>query len=156
MGYQTSLLFNEESAPTLIGELKDVATLMVYLVINGHHYLLEGIYASIRAVPLTTFTITESTIELLIKITLTVFIIGIKIAAPVLVALFLVNLALALLARIAPQTNIFILSFQAKIAVGLIILFITVPLFIMLVKYSLESTQGEMMKILMSLNPGRV
>lgn len=157
MGYQTSLLFSPDSgSPTLIGELKDLATLMLFLFINGHHFMIEGLYASIRAVPITTFEITGTSVQLLIKFTTTIFIIGMKMAAPVLVALFLTNLALALLARVAPQTNIFILSFQLKIAIGLIVLFLSVPLFVMVAKYSLETMETEAMRLILSLNPGRV
>ncbi len=157
MGYQTSAIFNiEEGSPTMVGELQYMATLMIFFFLNGHHYLIESLWISIRAVPLTTFAITHSTITLMIKMATTIFILSLKIAAPVLIALFLTNLALALLARVAPQTNIFILSFQMKIAVGLIVLFISVPFFIMLTKYALSGFESEMMKFILTLNPARV
>jgi flagellar biosynthetic protein FliR len=156
MGYQTSTLFVQGETPTLVGEMKSLAILMVFLIVNGHHFILQALWASVQAVPLTTFTITDSTIELLIKITLSVFLIGIKMAAPVLVALFLVNLSLALLARVAPQTNIFIMSFQVKIVVGLLVLMASVPLFVFISKFALEQMETEVMKVILSLNPARV
>jgi flagellar biosynthetic protein FliR len=157
MGYHTSILFDPVSTtPTLIGELKELIVLMVFLLINGHHYLLEALLVSMKAVPIGTFAVTESTVKLLGEFATSIFIVAIKISAPVLLSLFITNLALALLARIAPQTNIFVLSFQLKVAVGLILLFVTVPFFIYAAKYSLESFQDLTMKILLSLNPGRV
>ena len=65
-------------------------------------------------------------------------------------------MALALLARVAPQTNIFILSFQLKIAIGLLVLMASVPLFIYITKYSLQGFEEELMRIILSLNPARV
>jgi len=157
MGYQTGLLFNaDESSPTLVGEFFDMITLMIFLLINGHHYLIESIYASIRAVPIGRFVITESTVSLFLRMSTTVMIIGIKMAAPVLVALFMTNLALSFLARVAPQTNIFILSLQAKIAIGLVMLLITTPLFVMVAKFSLGSMENELMRVIYTLNPGKV
>lgn len=157
MGYQTSTLFNiEESTPTMIGELKYMIMLMIFLFINGHHYIIQGIWASVRAVPLTTFEVTESTVHLLIRIASSVFVIALKIASPVLIALFLTNLALALLARVAPQTNIFVLSFQVKIAVGLLVLFTSIPLVVLMSKLALEGVETEMMRFILTLNPGRV
>jgi flagellar biosynthesis protein FliR len=156
MGYQTSTLFVQGETPTLVGEIKSLVILMVFLLVNGHHFILQALWASIQAVPITVFTITDSTVELLIKISLSVFLIGVKIAAPVLVALFLVNLALALLARVAPQTNIFIMSFQVKVVVGLLVLMASVPLFVFISKIALEQMELDVMRVILSLNPARV
>lgn len=157
MGYQTAVLFDrEQTTPTLIGNVKELAVLMIFLFLNGHHQLIEAFYASLRVVPLMSFEMTGSTVTLLIKFATSVLIVGVKMSAPILVALFLTNLALALLARVAPQTNIFILSFQLKVFVGLIILFLSVPLFIYLSKFALENMQRETMEMVLSLNPARV
>ena len=157
MGFHTGTLFSQQDeAPTLVGELKYMITLMIFLVLNGHHYLIEGLYASVRAVPIGSFEITESTVRLMVRIATSVMIIGIKMASPVIVAIFLTNLALALLARVAPQTNIFILSFQLKIGIGLLVLFASIPLFIMVAKYSMMDMQSEIMRFLLTLNPARV
>ena len=47
-----------------------------------------------------------------------IFVLAIKVAAPVLAALFLVELAMALMARAAPQMNLLIIGFPLKIAIG--------------------------------------
>lgn len=157
MGYQTAILFDKDStSPTLVGELYNMIVLMVFLFLNGHHQILESLYISLRAVPLTTFAVTESTITLLVKFATSVLIMGVKMSAPVIVALFCTNLSLALLARVAPQTNIFILSFQLKVFVGIMILSISVPLFVFITKIGLSTFQEELLKILLSLNPARV
>ena len=157
MGYQTATLFDRENSnPSLVGELKELIVLMVFLFINGHYYIFEAIFFSVKAIPLTTMAISESSITLLMKMATSVFILGIKMASPVLISLFLTNLSLALLARVAPQTNIFILSFQLKVAVGLIILMASVPLFVVIAKYSLASVQDQLYTFLLTLYPGRV
>lgn len=152
MGFQTSLLFNiDAGAPTLIGEIQSLAAMMIFLLLNGHHFLIEAIFASVRAVPLDTFVLTQVTMTSLIKLVTVMFIIGVKIAAPVLISLFIANLALALLARVAPQINIFVLSFQVKIIVGLLVLFFSVPLFVVLVKSSLALVERQTMEVLLTI-----
>lgn len=157
MGFQAASLFDKDAgAPTLVGEFYFLTGMMIFLILNGHHYVIESFYMSIKAVPLTTFVISESTVTSLIKLVSTVLLLGMKIASPILIALFCTNLALALLARIAPQTNIFMLSFQLKISVGLIMLFLSVPLMVMVLKFAMSQMQSETMKIIMTLNPERV
>lgn len=157
MGFQAASLFDRESgSPTLVGEFYFLTAMMIFLMLNGHHYIIESFYMSIKAVPLTTFAISNSTVTAMIKLVSTVLLIGIKIASPVLIALFCTNLALALLARIAPQTNIFMLSFQIKISVGLVMLFVSVPLTVMVLKFAMSQMQSEIMNIILTLNPQNV
>lgn len=157
MGFQTATLFSMESTtPTMIGELKSMIILMIFLILDGHHFLIESLFISVKAVPITYFEQSESTLILLAQSMTSVFIVAAKMAAPVLVSLFLTNLSLALLARVAPQTNIFVLSFTAKIVVGLLVLMASVPLFVLAAKSSMQIFQDQTLKILMSLNPGRV
>lgn len=157
MGFQTATLFDRDAgAPTLVGELKDLIALMVFLILDGHHYLIEGLFISVKAIPLTTMEITTSTMTLFTNMAISVLVLAIKMASPVLIALFLTNLSLALLARVAPQTNIFILSFQLKVTVGLIVLLISIPLFVYVAKVSMEGMQEELYRFILTLYPGRV
>lgn len=157
MGYQTAVMFDPSSTnPTLVGELKELVVIMIFFFINGHHFIIQALFASVRAVPIDVFTVTDSTIELLVRFATSIMIIGVKMSAPILISLFLTNLALALMARVAPQTNIFVLSFQLKIVVGLLVLFASVPIFAMVAKYSLKAMESELLKIILSINPARV
>lgn len=157
MGYQTAVIFDQnQTTPTLIGEFQELIVLMIFLFLDGHLQLIEAAFASFRAIPVSTFEMSGSTVTLLLKFATTVLILGVKMAAPVLVALFCTNLALALLARVAPQTNIFILSFQMKVVVGLLILSVSMPVFIYLSKWALSNIQEETMRMILSLNPGRI
>jgi flagellar biosynthetic protein FliR len=52
-----------------------------------------------------------------------------QIGAPTAVALFIVNVSLGLLAKTAPQMNVFVVGLPLQIMVGLVMLIITMPLF---------------------------
>lgn len=157
MGFQAASLFDpEQGAPTLVGEFYFLIAMMMFLFLNGHHYVIETFYFSVKAVPLTTFAISEATVTVLMKFVSSVLLLGLKISAPILLSLFCTNLVLALLARMAPQTNIFMLSFQIKIGVGLIMLFLTVPVIVMVIKFAMSNIQEELLKVLLTLNPEKV
>lgn len=157
MGYQTGALFDREaSTPTLLGEFNELIVLMLFLIMNGHHYLVEGIYLSMKVLPLDTMVFTQTTLDLLGKTAISIFILAVKLASPLLIALFLTNLGLALLARVAPQTNVFVLSFQMKVMVGLIMLTVSLPAFVLISKAALSSVQSDFLDMLISLNANRV
>lgn len=154
MGFQTSLLFNVNlDAPTLIGEIYSLIALGVFLTLNGHHFLLEAVYASVEAVPLTKFAMTPNAMQALVGTVTTMTMVGVKIGAPILVSLFLVNLALAVLSRVAPQLNIFSLSIQFKMIVGLIVLMSTIPLTVLVIRNVLTMFERDVMTVLMALKP---
>jgi len=154
MGFQAGMMFDQNAGmPTLVGEFYAIATLMIFLYLNGHHFLIEALFLSMKVVPLTTFSITQSTLDILF-ITITAFLmLGLKIAAPVTITIFNTNLALTLLSKVAPQMNIFMLSFQVKVAVGLLILFVSVPVIGVVSKQALEVMQIEISTFIMTLNP---
>lgn len=154
MGFQAGAVFDPNAgAPTLVGEFYAVTTLMLFLYLNGHHFLIEALFLSIKFVPLTTFELTESTLTILFKTTSSFLILGLKIAAPMSITIFNVNLALTLLSKVSPQINIFMLSFQVKVAAGLLVLFASIPVIGIVSKQALQLMQSEITTFLLTLNP---
>jgi flagellar biosynthetic protein FliR len=76
-----------------------------------------------------------------------VFIVAVKIAAPVMVASFLVNLAMSILSKVAPQINVFLLSFPLKIAVGSFVLMTTIPVVVYVFKKLLGGFEADLMEL---------
>jgi flagellar biosynthetic protein FliR len=80
-----------------------------------------------------------------------IFIVGMKCAAPIVVASFLLNLALAVLARVAPQVNVFIISFPIKIAVGVMVLMAAAPILVYAFKQLLLHFEEELVLLVRTL-----
>lgn len=78
-------------------------------------------------------------------------IIALKISAPIFVSTFLINISLAMLSRMAPQTNIFVVSFQVKIAVALLVFFLAISFFVYSSKQFLEIFQNQTYNLLQSI-----
>ena len=60
------------------------------------------------------------------------FVIAVKLAAPLMAVMLFTNVGLGIVARTVPQINIFIVGMPLQIAVGLIFLGLTAPMFVKL------------------------
>jgi flagellar biosynthesis protein FliR len=90
-----------------------LATTLLF-AIDGHLLLVRGFLTSFDAAPLTTVS-SDAAAELLTRGLGLFFVAALEIAAPLLAALFLTEVALGLLSRAAPQMNVFILGIPLKI-----------------------------------------
>jgi flagellar biosynthetic protein FliR len=54
----------------------------------------------------------------------------VKLALPVMAALLMADLAIAMLARVAPQFNLFVLEMPAKMLLGVLVLALTLPVMV--------------------------
>lgn len=74
-----------------------------------------------------------------------------KIALPMLGALFIADLALAIIARTVPQMNVFIVGMPLKIGIGLFLLMILLPLFIWMFSQVFTGLIDDLNKLLLIL-----
>ncbi len=149
--YAARLLSFSESTPSIFGEILELIALMIFLALNGHFYVFEALYLSLQKIPIGLVALKFPTFIELGKFLSIMTIIALKLAAPILVATFLINISLAMLARMAPQTNIFVVSFQVKIIVALIGFFVSVPLFGYACKYFLQEFEKSSLNLLISV-----
>ena len=95
-----------------------MVAIMTFLALNGHLYLLRALTLSFDLVPPGGLFISETLMTNVLGFSKQLFVLAVRIAAPTMAALFLVDLALALIGRAAPQMNILMLGFPLKISVG--------------------------------------
>src|SRR5260370_9105250 len=79
-------------------------------------------------VPLGTFSLSRINPDLLAQIAASSFVVALELVFPIMVALLLADIALAVLARVAPQFGIFQIGLQMKVLIALASLLITIPL----------------------------
>jgi flagellar biosynthetic protein FliR len=133
MGFAMANIIDPISGVTapIMGNLKYMLLMLVFLSINGHHYLLSAIMDSYKWLPLDNklFQVYYGgNITLfLIRTFADTFLLAIQISAPIVVAMLLTDFGLALLARTAPQYNVFVIGIPIKIIIGLAMLVILLP-----------------------------
>jgi flagellar biosynthetic protein FliR len=106
---------------TALSQFLYLFTVLVFFATDGHHLLIRGITASFHLVPPNQFSPHSALPQVLVKISSDMFIIGLKIAAPIVIALFLSNLGLGIVARTVPQVNILMIGFPINIGIGMIL-----------------------------------
>lgn len=95
-----------------------MVSLLTFLSINGHLYLLSGLMKSFDLLPPGSILISARLTDQIFALSGQIFVLAIQIGAPVIAAILLVDLALALISRASPQMNVLIIGFPIKIAVG--------------------------------------
>ena len=95
-----------------------MVALLVFLALDGHLVLLHGLAQSFVLIPPGGIHIGAETTTDVLRLSGDMFAVAVQIASPVIAALFMVELTLALMGRAAPQMNLLTLGFPLKIAVG--------------------------------------
>ncbi len=106
------------SSGSALDQLFIMVGMMLFIVLNGHHYFLMAVQKSFTILPVhSTLPLTDPLI--LITMTAKLITTGIQLALPVIGALLLADISMGLLARVAPQIQIFFLGLPAKIGLGM-------------------------------------
>lgn len=117
-----------EIQTTITANFYGYAILLMMMITNLDHYFIKSIIASFQVIGLGKVNINPGTYQLMIQFIIDYFIIGFRIVLPVFASILVVNTILAILAKIAPQMNMFVIGMQIKIFVGLLVLLLIVEM----------------------------
>jgi flagellar biosynthetic protein FliR len=115
----------ENSQP--LGMLLEMIFILIFLSVNGHHFFLLLISKSYYAFPAGTLPNIPIWTEAIIGAGSTLLMAGLRLAGPILAAFMLMLVVLAIMARIAPDTNILFISLPLRVGLGLIMTAIFIP-----------------------------
>ena len=116
------------SQTAVFGRLHQFITVMLLLVTDGHMLILHGFFRSYQAIPLDGSLPLASLSDALIVGIGGFFVGALEIAAPLIGVLFLADVGLGLLTKVAPALNAFQLGFPLKILMTLMLAGLTFPL----------------------------
>lgn len=153
IGFSMASLFDPTFGTNtqLTGRLHNILAILVLLSTNGHHLLIQGILASFDWISI------QATVPALIDGRLSTFLleclkqmfmIGFMIAAPIIGTLFVVDIAVGIIARTVPQMNIFAVAPPLKILIYFFIYLFILPSFFYLLRILFETMYGSMDSIL--------
>jgi len=115
---------------SLVSQFMYFMALLIFLTVNAHHMFFSAMAESFVRIAPMQFHLSGRVIETLCLFSKDIFVIAVKISAPVLAVLIFTNIALGIVARTVPQINIFVIGFPLQIALGLIFLGLTAPIFV--------------------------
>lgn len=102
--------------------------LLIMLVTNLHHYFIRAVVDSFQVIGVGRVNLSPNLYKLMVQLMSDYFVIGFRIVLPVFAAILVVDTILAILAKIAPQMNMFVIGMQIKIFVGLMVLVLVIGL----------------------------
>jgi len=134
-----------------IGQVLFLASLMLFFLIDGHHYIISALVYSFSIVHIGVFTINQSVYQLLVKYSSAVFIIAVKIASPIMVSYFLIYLAEGIIAKVIPQMQVFFVVQPLVVGLGFILLVALAPVYLYVIKYLLKGYEANLMSIIKAM-----
>lgn len=113
----------------VIGQIYYIIALLIFLFIDGHHWLIAAIQTSYSIVPIGfDFPGIQLVLERVITLSSQIFMIALMLAAPIMGILFVVEVALGFMAKVMPQMNIFVVGLPLKIYIGLTVMVMVMPM----------------------------
>lgn len=111
-----------------VGQMKTYLALLIYVTVGGHLVLVGGLAESFAALPPGMRFVFEDGAASAGRLLGTLFTAAVQAAAPAMVALILVDLAVAVTSRAVPQLNAMMVLFPATIGIGLIMFGASLPI----------------------------
>ncbi|GAA5522448.1 flagellar biosynthetic protein FliR [Aliifodinibius salicampi] len=105
----------------VVGNLFSMLAVLVFLAMEGDKIYLSGLVKSFELIPINQAELQHAG-PFMLEVANYLFIIGVQLAAPFLIVLFLLDLTLAIFARVMPQANILFIALPIKLLLGFVLL----------------------------------
>lgn len=121
IGFRAGSLYDPvtSTSSSLLGRLWFLTAVLFFFVISGHHWLFRGLMSSFELCPVGTLVYDKQIASVALEVVSSLFVLGLQLAAPLVAALVLADLAMGLVGRAMPQMNLMLVGMPAKIMVGL-------------------------------------
>ena len=158
-GYQMGLAIANVMDPLastqipLLAQFMNLLAMLLFLVFNAHHFFVRAIVESFYLVPPLALRFNMTTMDQMMHMAAQMFVIAIKVGAPVVGVLIFTSVAFGLIARTVPQMNIFLVAMPVKIVIGLIFLGISFPYLSGFLRDVFYHYHGHLMLMIKGLMP---
>lgn len=148
MGLGFATFFDPQNATQvpLMGQFVSIFATLLFLAFNGHLMIISALSESFYTLPIGQ-AMADASFKGLVVSGGMIFVWGVQLALPVMAAIMLVNVALGVLTRAAPQLNIFAVGFPLTLGVGFIILALSIPYFPPVFHQMIEASIATMLNM---------
>ncbi|MDT8399661.1 MAG: flagellar biosynthetic protein FliR [Pseudomonadales bacterium] len=130
IGLQMGLAFASFFAPDtgantlILSRLLYMLTLLMFLAFDGHLMVIEILTSTFITLPVGFGNLDASAFDLLVRYASIIFSSGLLLAMPLVAALMVINMAMSILNRVAPQFTVFSVGFPMSLLAGIILLMV--------------------------------
>lgn len=111
------------------GNILNLATLIAFFGVNGHHRLIQIIYTTLEKVPIGSVNISSNIAVSAMEVFTMSFLLAVNVSLPIVAAGLMLEIALGVIIRSIPQVNVFSIGYPIKILGGLFMLMLIIPVF---------------------------
>ena len=112
---------------TITANLYNILVLLIVVVSDLYYFIIDAMVDSFKYVPVGTNVYKLDAIyEIFLRFMKNFFVIGFQIALPIFASALLLNVILGILAKSAPQMNMFVVGIQLKVFLGFFVLLVTI------------------------------
>jgi flagellar biosynthetic protein FliR len=132
-GFQLGLSYGSMVDPqsgvrnNLIAGLYGNLALITFFLTNAHHTLIRTLAASYTMLPIGAGGVNPSLVRSVIDMLAMIFVLGLRLAMPLIVVLLLVELMMGVISRAAPAINLMAVGMPLRLMVGLMVVAMSVP-----------------------------
>ena len=107
---------------SVTGNLYNYFVIILLLVNDFHHYFLKAFVDAFKVVPIGRAVISANTVNVITYFLGNYFMIAMRLMLPIYATMLLVNVVLGVMAKVAPQMNMFVVGIQLKLLGGLVVM----------------------------------
>lgn len=124
MGISMAQVYDPQSGGqvALTGNIFQIFFLLLFFAVDGHLALMKIIVTSGDVVPYGQVAIAEGAAWMVLDIFTQCVVLAVKMSFPIIAFEFIVQLGIGILMKVNPQINLFVMSIQLKLTVGLLLL----------------------------------
>ncbi len=128
--------------------------ILLFLQFNGHHFVITALVESFKVIKPGVFYLRPEFVKHFLILSKDIFIVGLKIGAPVIAALLCTSACFGICAKFVPQMNIMIVAFPLKIVIGLAMMGICLQMIVIAMKHYLSTYGTLLSSILKAMGSG--
>ncbi len=146
MGFSIAGVFDPQhgAQSPVLSTFQRTLLAMLFIGIGGHWLVIRALAESLRVAPVGTLGLGPAAPMAVVQLAGRVFVIAAQVAAPATAMLLLVNIALAVVARVVPQMNVFIVGFPLMITVGMGVIVLALPAFAGFARHLVEGMARDL------------
>lgn len=128
------------------GNLYNYFVIILLLVGNFHHYFIAAFVDAYKVIPIGKAIVDASLVNLMVDFLGNYFLIAMRLMLPIYATMLLVNAVLGVMAKVAPQMNMFVVGIQLKLLGGLIVMVLMMTMLPGVANYLMREMQEVFLK----------
>lgn len=134
MGFGMANVFDQQSNASIpmMGNLLNTMMMLIFISVGGFERLMAMLELTFRHLPVGGLTVSKGVAWIMAQLFCEAFVLGLRMALPVVISGLLGEAAMGMLVRTVPQMNVFVIGLPLKVLLGFVVLAMVLPVYVSL------------------------